>query len=114
VLAARVWPGGGGALPDRAPQARGLGSVPGRVLRQLVRARPGVIPFPLPDGSVRFVPVLGEARQPLQRELGDVGRLAPAVTGVGVLVPFRLRARVLPRTPLRTVGACRKSAAEPK
>jgi hypothetical protein len=73
-----------------------------------------VIPFPLPDGSVRFVPVLGEARQPLQRELGDVGRLAPAVTGVGVLVPFRLRARVLPRTPLRTVGACRKSAAEPK
>ena len=73
-----------------------------------------VIPFPLPDGSVRFVPVLGEARQPLQRELGDVGRLAPAVTGVGVLVPFRLRARVLPRTPLRTVGACRRRAAEPK
>jgi len=35
--------------------------LPGRELRQLVRARAGGDPFPRPDGSVPFVPVLGEA-----------------------------------------------------
>jgi len=44
-------------LPGRAPQTRGLAAVPSGTLRAS-----RVIPVPLPDGRVTFVPVLGEAR----------------------------------------------------
>jgi hypothetical protein len=49
-------------LPCRAPPARGLAALHAGDLRELGGHGQEIIPLPLADGRVTFVPVLGEAR----------------------------------------------------
>jgi hypothetical protein len=65
VPAAGMGPGGGGALPGLPfEHLWHVGWPPYQVESYVNWCEHGqeVIPFPLPDGSVRFVPVPGQAR----------------------------------------------------